>query len=223
MKPSFLQMVRSRLAHMTILRKAEYRSLVGTPLSGRVLDLGGRKGSAYYQLFTGDFSITTANLSSDSDIVCDFEQPLPIESEKYDAVLLINVLEHIFEYRQLLGEVARVLRPGGMVIIVVPFLFPYHASPDDFHRYTAKALEHMLVVAGFEGAHITTLGSGVCASCWMLIERLLPRFLSPLSRISNPFVALCDWLFSRLAHLLGKKYLASDYALGYTAVARLPV
>lgn len=208
---------------MTILRKAEYRSLAGTPLSGRVLDLGGHKSSEYHRLFTGKFEITTANLSNKADIVCDFEQPLPIESKSYDAVLLINVLEHIFEYRQLLGEVARILRLGGTVIIVVPFLFPYHASPDDFHRYTASALTRALSSAGFESIRVTALGSGVCAARWVLIERLLPRFLNPLSFIINPLTAMGDWLLVGLARLLGKKYLPSDYPLGYTVTARLPL
>lgn len=208
---------------MTILRKAEYRSLAGIALSGRVLDLGGSRDSAYHRLFAGNFSVTTANLSPGADIACDFERPLPIGSGKYDAVLLINVLEHVFEYRQLLGETVRVLRPGGTIIIVVPFLFPYHASPNDFHRYTATALSRALSSAGFEGITIATLGSGVCAARWVLIERLLPRILSPLSLIANPLTAAGDWLVAVLARLLGKKYLASDYALGYTAMARLPL
>lgn len=208
---------------MTILRKAEYRSLSGIPLSGRVLDLGGSPGSEYHRLFTGDFSITTANLSPKADIVCDFEHPLPIESASYDAVLIINVLEHIFEYRQFLGEVARILRPGGTVIIVVPFLFPYHPSPDDFHRYTASALSRALVSAGLTDVRITPLGSGVCAARWVLIERLLPRPLQALSVITNPLTRVSDRLIVLLARLLGKKYQPSDYSLGYTAIARLPL
>lgn len=208
---------------MTILRKAEYRSLTGITLSGRALDLGGNKDSEYHRLFTGDFSVTTANLSSGADVVCDFERPLPIESGTYDTVLLINVLEHVFEYRQLLREAARVLRPGGAIVIVVPFLFPYHASPNDFHRYTATALSRALSSTGFESITIVALGSGVCAARWALIERLLPRVLSPLSLAVAPFVTAGDWFLVKIARLLGKKYLASDYALGYTTTARLPL
>jgi SAM-dependent methyltransferase len=190
-------------------------------LSGDVLDLGGSRDSEYHRLFSGIFSIETANISVGADILCDFEEPLPIKSGRYDAVLLINVLEHIFEYRQLLGEVARILRPQGRVIIVVPFLFPYHASPSDFHRYTATALSRALALAGFEDIECVALGSGVCAARWALIERLFPRPLQTISRLIDPLVTASDWLLIRCARLLGKKYQPADYALGYTVTARL--
>lgn len=208
---------------MTILRKAEYRSLLGMPLKGKVLDLGGSKGSLYHKLFSGDFSITTANLAPGADITCDFEQPLPISNASYDAALIINVLEHIFEYRQFLGEVVRILRPGGTVIIVVPFLFPYHASPDDFHRYTASALSRALTAAGFVNIQCVALGSGVCAVRWALIERLLPQPLRALSIIINPLVTVSDWCMVQFARLLGKQYVPFDYPLGYTVTAYVPV
>lgn len=208
---------------MTLLRTEEYRALRDITLSGRVLDLGGSKNSEYHRLFRGTFSITTANLSPNADIVCDFEKVLPIDSASYDTILLINVLEHIFEYRQLLREVARILRSGGTVIIVVPFLFPYHASPDDFHRYTAHALLRMCQVSGFEKTHIVTLGSGVCAVRWVLLERLLPRPLHFLSSIARPLVRVFDRILVGVVRLLGKKYIAEDYPLGYVVTASLPL
>ena len=205
---------------MTITRKAEYASLKNLSLSGRVLDLGGYKGSEYHQLFKGDFTIMNANLSTGSDIVCDFEQPLPVESASYDAVLLINVLEHIFEYRQLIDEISRVLKPAGTAIIVVPFFIPYHASPEDYHRYTAPALRKALTASGFSNIDITTLGSGVWAARWGLVERLLPRPLQFLSNIAQPLCDVGDRLFVALAKVMGKKYLPSDYPLGYSVIAR---
>lgn len=206
---------------MTILRKAEHDALKKIRLSGRVLDLGGDKRSVYASLLEGDFEITTANMSPETrpDILCDLEQTLPISDAAYDGVLLINVLEHIFEYRQLLAETARVLKPGGTLVVVVPFLFPYHASPNDYHRYTATALERALRTAGFANNTITPLGTGVCSARWLLIERLLPQQLATLSVIVDPIVGMCDRLFLGLARILNKKYCASDYALGYVAVS----
>lgn len=205
---------------MTILRKAEYRALRGMSLSGRVLDLGGTRSSEYHRLFTGEFSITTANLSPEADIVCDFEHPLPIESESYDAVLLINVLEHIFEYRQLLNEATRVLRPDGTIIIIVPFLFPYHASPDDFHRYTASALERALIAAQCKDVRVEALGSGVCAARWLFLERLLPGPLRFVSMFITPLATGIDWLIVAVVRALRKSYVPSDYALGFIATAK---
>jgi SAM-dependent methyltransferase len=42
------------------------------------------------------------------------------EPGSFDAVGLLSVLEHTNEPRRMLGDVARVLRPGGAVYIVVP-------------------------------------------------------------------------------------------------------
>lgn len=204
---------------MTILRKAEHAALEHERLSGDVLDLGGHPNSAYAKLFKGTFVRTTANISPDADIQCDFEKPLPIPASSYDAVLLINVLEHIFEYRQLLGEAARVLRPGGRIIIIVPFLFPYHASPQDYHRYTGSALARALAAAGFTHSSVVPLGTGVCAARWLFIERLLPSPLRFLALVAVPLSALADRAFLGLARMLGKKYDPADYALGFKATA----
>ncbi|MEK7093330.1 MAG: methyltransferase domain-containing protein [Patescibacteria group bacterium] len=206
---------------MTILRKEEHRVLRSIRLSGSILDLGGDKRSEYQKLFPGEYSIKTANMSDESepDIRCDLEKPLPVKDASYDGVLLINVLEHIFEYRRLLEESARVLKSKGKIVVVVPFLFPYHPSPNDFHRYTSSALERALESAGFSDITVAPLGSGVFAVRWVLIERLLPAPLRALSVIAGPFVAFSDRVLVRLARVLNKKYNASDYALGYVATA----
>ncbi|MFZ1987940.1 MAG: class I SAM-dependent methyltransferase [Minisyncoccia bacterium] len=207
---------------MTILRKAEYRALRAVSLQGAVLDLGGERRSKYHELFKGTFSITIANLGGEPapDVTLDLEEPLPFADASYDSVLLINVLEHVFEYRRLLSECARVLRPGGTLVIVVPFLFPYHPSPNDFHRYTAPALSLAIFKAGLKDISITTLGSGLFSAGWLMLERLLPQFLSPLWNLIGMFAVGIDWLFVKLARILGKKYDPADYALGYVVTAR---
>ncbi len=207
---------------MTILRKAEYEALKRITLSGSVLDLGGEMRSEYHPLFKGEFKVTTANLGGDTqpDVVLDLEKPLPFENAAYDGVLLINVLEHIFEYRQLVSESARVLKSGGTCVIVVPFLFPVHPSPSDFHRYTAEALTRALSLSGFEKIEAVPLGTGVFAVRWVMLERLLPGFLRPLSILANPLAGFCDALFTTFANALGKKYQPSDYPLGYVVTAR---
>lgn len=211
---------------MTILRKAEHRALAGFPLSGRVLDLGGDKRSEYRTMFSGDFSITTVNMlpEAEPDILADLEGPLPIEDASYDAVLLINVLEHVFEYRALLNECARVVKPGGAIVVVVPYLFPYHASPSDFHRYSAEALARALAASGFAESRIVPLGSGVMSARLVLLERLLPGPVqSMLSLVLHPLARAFDALFTGLAGLLGKQYRPADYALGFFASARKAV
>lgn len=207
---------------MTILREAELAALRSVELSGKVLDLGGEKRSDYSRVFGGSFVTTTVNVApgSGADIIADLEQPLPIEAGSYDGVLLLNVLEHIFEYRALLGETARVLKRGGQVVIVVPYLFPHHPSPSDFHRYSAEALRRSLEASDFSNIKIKALGTGVFAARYLMLERLLPGSVQQMiGWLTHPLARLADWLFTNLARALGKQYDPADYALGYLATA----
>lgn len=206
----------------SILRKAEHAALAHLFLSGRVLDLGGSKKSAYQKIFRGDYTLTTVNLDekAEPDVRHNLEKPLPFTDASYNAVLLINVLEHIFHTRELLAESVRVLAPGGTLVIVVPFLFPIHPSPDDFWRFTESALIRLLAEAGLKDIRIEPLGSGVCAARMLFIERLLPAPLQRVTALLHPLVTLTDHSFTSLARVLGKQYRPKDYPLGYLAVAK---
>lgn len=207
---------------MTILREAEHQALKHLTLSGKVLDLGGEKRSEYTKFIQGTFTTTTVNLAGKDapDIVADLEKPLPVGNREYDAVLLMNVLEHIFEYRALLNESARVLKPGGTIAILVPYMFPYHASPHDFHRYSAEALRRALSASGFSNIETKALGTGVFAVQQVMIERLIPGSLQKvIAVVTHPLVRITDWLFTLLARLLNKKYDPADYALGFFVTA----
>ncbi len=207
---------------MTILREEEHKALKGIELSGKVLDLGGDKRSEYSKLFTGIFEITTVDINQKAmpDIVSDLEKPLPIPDASYNAALLINVLEHIYEFKQLINEAARVLTPKGKIVIIVPYMFPYHPSPSDYHRFSKAALEKLVSGAGFTDIHVTPLGSGVYAARTLFLERLLPSSIQNLfAPISHNVARINDAFMTSFANTARKKYQASDYALGFLVTA----
>jgi SAM-dependent methyltransferase len=76
------------------------------------------------------------------DIVCDIHQ-LPFKDNSIDAVMSVAVLEHVREPALVLKEVHRVLKPGGRVFSVIPFMQPFHASPHDYQRYTLPGIEFL--------------------------------------------------------------------------------
>lgn len=206
----------------TLLRSAEHQALSRITLQGKVLDLGGDRRSTYRQLLQGSPEFTLVNLSPESapDIVHDLERPLPIASLTFEGVLVVNVLEHVFNYQQLFSESARVLKPGGKIVVVVPFLFPVHPSPHDYWRFTGETLAKLLIDAGFQDCVVTPLGSGVFSARYVALDRLLPSPVRFLSFYTLRYISLAlDVLFTVTARALGKKYNPSDYALGYCVTA----
>jgi SAM-dependent methyltransferase len=58
-----------------------------------------------------------------------------------DFVASVSVLEHVRYPQRVMKEIHRILKPGGLVYINVPFVFPFHADPDDFYRFSYKGIE----------------------------------------------------------------------------------
>ena len=75
---------------------------------------------------------------------------LPLAGASMDGVLIFEVLEHVPDPEAALAEVSRVLKPEGVLLLSVPFIYPVHNAPFDFHRFTRHALERSLRRHGFE-------------------------------------------------------------------------
>lgn len=121
---------------------------------GRLLDLGcGWK--PYAPLFTSHVTMhvgvdlpTSRSGSTVVDVYAS-GRALPFRAGAFDAVLCTEVLEHVPEPNQVLAEVARVLRPGGSLVLTVPWLWAAHEIPHDYYRYTEFGLRHLLTANGF--------------------------------------------------------------------------
>lgn len=86
------------------------------------------------------------------DAYVDLNRPLPYAGASFDTILLADVLEHIAEPAALVGELARLLAPGGSIVISVPFLYWVHEAPNDFHRYTEYGLIRLCEAVGLRVA-----------------------------------------------------------------------
>ncbi len=156
----------------SFLRREEHKALSGLTLSGKVLDIGGSKKSGYTGYIQGEHEIVTANIdaASGADSIFDAEKQWPVEDASFDAVLFMNVLEHLYNYENALDEAVRVLRPGGTIVGTVPFMFNVHGSPDDYFRYTKSALTRLLSERGLVDIRVQELGTGsfsVVYHCFM--------------------------------------------------------
>jgi SAM-dependent methyltransferase len=74
----------------------------------------------------------------------------PFPDRSFDAVLCSQVFEHVFTPPEFLAEINRVLRPGGSLVLTVPFVWDEHEQPHDFARYSSFGLRAVLERAGFE-------------------------------------------------------------------------
>lgn len=134
------------------------------PLLGhRVLDVG--CGDAPYRALVtsaggiGEYvGVDLANSGyAPPDVVWD-GAILPFPDGRFDGALATEFLEHVPDPEAILAEIARVLRPGGAIFLTVPFVWPLHCSPHDYHRYTPETLERHLSHAGFDGIELRPAG-----------------------------------------------------------------
>jgi SAM-dependent methyltransferase len=74
----------------------------------------------------------------------------PFKKSAFDYIILNEVLEHIFEPEELIGNVYSLLKPNGLLLITVPFVWDEHEKPYDYGRYTSFGLKYLISKKGFE-------------------------------------------------------------------------
>lgn len=145
----------------------------------------------------GDFTAALQNHRSvalevypypEIDVVCDLTQTNPFHPASFDAILLLNVLEHIYDTHAMLSTLSSLLKPGGCLIMAIPFMVKIHQAPVDFVRYTHFALHHIgeqhgLQIDLIEGYYdpVFFLGEGI----GNLKNSVLPELSGAQRRLAN--------------------------------------
>lgn len=75
---------------------------------------------------------------------------IPFSDEYFDGVICTQVIEHVLHNDALLIEMARVLKPGGYLLLTAPFVWEEHEQPYDFTRFTRFGLKDLINRSGFE-------------------------------------------------------------------------
>lgn len=158
--------------------------------------------------------------------------PLPFGSETFDTVLCTSVLEHVHNAEAVVSEIARILKPGGRLIITIPFLYPTHEAPYDFWRTTHWGLRSVLTRNGLEVDTVAAQGGpGLLVAHYliagfaqlvMLFAKHLGRFGSLVDNglVRGVIAGPQDLVRTRLSYRLTR--LSRAVSLGYMAVAHKP-
>lgn len=122
-------------------------------MSGRILDVGcGRK--PYREMFRSNeyigLEIDTAENRANKQADFFYDGCLfPFPDADFDGIVCNQVLEHIFAPDEFLGEINRVLKPDGLLLLTVPFVWDEHEQPWDYARYSSFGLKSLLEKNGF--------------------------------------------------------------------------
>lgn len=100
---------------------------------------------------------------------------IPTEDASFDSAICTAVLEHLEEPELALRECYRVLKPGGVAIYSVPFIWHLHEEPRDFYRFSKYGLKYLFEKVGFEVLELKAL-SGFWVTFGQLFVYYLYRF-----------------------------------------------
>ena len=136
----------------SLLRAMEYEILQRADLQGLVLDAGGGTAqSSYLPLLRVNGQVESVNIdpARRPTYVADLNQRLPLEDDRYDTIISLNTLEHIRRDVFALSELTRVLKPGGRMLLFVPFLYRIHGSAG--RRFSAQFCSRSTTSIGSSG------------------------------------------------------------------------
>lgn len=132
-----------------------YKSLLLSPPSRARRYLGVDLEANYYQNAT------------ELDLVWD-GRTIPLPSSSVECAVCTEVLEHCPDPLAVLREIHRVLKPGGVLFLTIPFLWPLHDVPHDEYRYTPFTIQRLLLCAGYSAPQIRALGGWDASLATML-------------------------------------------------------
>ena len=144
-------------------------------------------------------------------------QAMPFRDGAFDACLNVVTLEHVPEPLAVVRELARVLTPGGRMLVIVPHAWEVHQAPHDYYRYTRHGKYYLLEQAGCRDIQIRPMGG-----FFRLLSRRLLNGLQFFPPLLFPLVALLAAPAALALPLLDGLDREKNFTLGYICTAQKP-
>jgi SAM-dependent methyltransferase len=154
---------------------------------------------------------------------------LPFADATFDTVASFEVLEHIDSPEMVVAEMARVAKPGGRVLLTVPFAAPHHQLPFDHWRFTRPGLEGLLARHGLRVELLEGRGNFASTTGATISHFLLRTFgarsfhhdgSAILSRWRAPFILPVIAVVQMISAALERATADDAFPLGWIVVAR---
>ena len=150
------------------LRSRKLFEAIRSYCRGDVLDVGGwdfyltakRKGASFRTWTTLEHSRDRLLEIDDEgfEVVHGDGCDMSFEADRFDTVLNLQVLEHVFEPIEMVREIGRVLRPGGHAIFLIPQTSTTHLAPQFYGNFTRYWVLEAMTRSGLQVVHLHPLG-----------------------------------------------------------------
>jgi SAM-dependent methyltransferase len=195
----------------------EAKKILSKKRNLKVLDIGGGFRDRRVFLKTlGSVIVLDRKKGPTIDIVGN-AQNLPFTDNSFDVVALFMVLEHLEDPKVALGEIARVLKPKGVLLLTTVQYWHNHDCPKDYFRYTDDGLRYLCSKSGLKIRKIWSQG-GPFLVIFHAIELNLSELPRKLVLLAAP---IFNWLDSKLFNHSDKRKFSDS--VGWSLVAQKAV
>jgi ubiquinone/menaquinone biosynthesis C-methylase UbiE len=153
--------------------------------------------------------IVSKRAADNPDLLVDtqFERLSEIPAESFRIILCIGLLEHIADPARFVGELHRILMPGGRLVLTCSCCFSLHECPDDYFHYTPFGLKTLF--GAWSGFEVLRGSCGPFETIGILLQRILLQCeISPPVR---PVVEMMAHTIPRFDRFVRRQYNTVQY------------
>ena len=168
--------------------------LPGSP--GRILEVGSRDWGNTQDFrghYGGDYVGVDLESGPNVDVVHDLTKGRgPFKPASFDLIICCSVLEHVRQPWVMADTLTNLLRPGGVIYISVPWVWRFHAYPDDYFRFSWRGVESLFPTLVWRDLMFSTYVEGEFFPCEPGADNALALFqgAAPQQRKFLPYLAV---------------------------------